>query len=65
MKKMYDKSIYDIVLLTLKAIFISSCENIDSVVLNGMINQQEKVYLHIFFQSIFLKKALWILIWNL
>lgn len=42
MKKMYDKSIYDIVLLTLKAIFISSCENIDSVVLNGKINTIDK-----------------------
>lgn len=42
MKKMYDKSIYDIVLLTLKAIFMSSDKNIDSVVLNGRINTIEK-----------------------
>ncbi|MGN8656323.1 GNAT family N-acetyltransferase [Blautia obeum] len=42
MKKMYDKSIYDIVLLTLKTVFDSSNSNMESIVLNGKVNTIDK-----------------------
>ncbi len=42
MKKIYDKAIYDIVLLTLKAIFDANDPNIEAVVLNGKVNTIDK-----------------------
>lgn len=42
MKKMYDKAIYDIVLLTLKAIFDANDSNVEAIVLNGKVNTIDK-----------------------
>ena len=42
MKKMYDKAIYDIVLLTLKAIFDANDPYVEAIVLNGKVNTIEK-----------------------
>lgn len=42
MKKMYDKAIYDIVLLILKAIFGADNPNVEMVVLNGKVNTVDK-----------------------
>ena len=37
MKKVYDKAIYDIVLLTLKALFDANDPNVEAIVLNGKV----------------------------
>ena len=42
MKKMYDKAMYDIVLLTLKAIFDANNPNVEAIVLNGKVNTIDK-----------------------
>ena len=42
MKKMYDKAVYDIVLLTLKALFAANDPNVEVIVLNGKVNTIDK-----------------------
>ncbi len=42
MKKVYDKAIYDIVLLTLKALFDANDPNVEAIVLNGKVNTIDK-----------------------
>ena len=42
MKKMYDKAIYDIVLLTLKVLFAANDPNVEVIVLNGKVNTIDK-----------------------
>ncbi|GFI24273.1 hypothetical protein IMSAGC011_03070 [Lachnospiraceae bacterium] len=41
-KKKYDKAIYDIVLLTLKAVFDANDPNVEAIVLNGKVNTIDK-----------------------